>query len=692
MSSIGSDGSTPSPPVKRTTAIFTQEQLPSSSPTSSPRVSSDGASSAPLSYRVTTQRSASALGVSGGYRQPLAASRSVDHLGNFDGGPKSPAYRISWHQKDRALEPLSEDEVALTQAPNRFSKGAKLDQFLSPTFGSFSDNGNGNERVVQRSASVAQMRGLKDQVKDLKGKISNLREQARADSLKRRSLQSLRTPSPFTHAQVDQWYADPEPTTGSEAEGTSATSARNPWNGELSSVDGDEQARESGPEKYTEDDDSMYSEVENETQLRAPGNQSPERQVVGTAIEPDTAAREESGGDDSDMQTENGDIGREGQVDIEQPGEAAYESETESESGESLYHDTVQHPISHEDREDAFDYEHFFLHSAMGTISQQRLGRRGSRSSFSSEDSVQTTRGPIVESNSPKDGSDKAASPPTRSVKRRTSDASVSTVGTFATANDGSTESVRGKEDALGRLSGQFVTSSSREGSDGSETAKKISFTPGGINTEFRLPASRRSTGSVVSVPEEGKENRPPQSHLNYLNYGASAFRRPMSSSAANSLHRPSVSSFESTGTNRSFPLVNRPKKSDSVGILTPHDMSPNNELKAISDSLLNETTSIFEQQKQEAEAAANGDGAKGHRADGSISSIVDALAGNTDGPEALQTLLREDQYLVERLVASLGRCVLGLTESGRASAESRAYRRRIDAARRILEGVDEVV
>jgi hypothetical protein len=43
----------------------------------------------------------------------------------------------------------------------------------------------------------------------------------------------------------------------------------------------------------------------------------------------------------------------------------------------------------------------------------------------------------------------------------------------------------------------------------------------------------------------------------------------------------------------------------------------------------------------------------------------------------------------VERLVASLGRCVLGLTENGRASAESRMFRRRLDAARRVLEGVD---
>jgi hypothetical protein len=64
-------------------------------------------------------------------------------------------------------------------------------------------------------------------------------------------------------------------------------------------------------------------------------------------------------------------------------------------------------------------------------------------------------------------------------------------------------------------------------------------------------------------------------------------------------------------------------------------------------------------------------------------------LGGGFGGPLPLDALLREDKYLVERLVASLGRCVLGLTENGRASAESRMFRRRLDAARRVLEGVD---
>jgi hypothetical protein len=66
-------------------------------------------------------------------------------------------------------------------------------------------------------------------------------------------------------------------------------------------------------------------------------------------------------------------------------------------------------------------------------------------------------------------------------------------------------------------------------------------------------------------------------------------------------------------------------------------------------------------------------------------------MTNGGNGPHPLEALLREDKYLVERIVANLGRCVLGLTENGRASAESRMFRRRLDAARRVLEGLEGV-
>lgn len=59
--------------------------------------------------------------------------------------------------------------------------------------------------------------------------------------------------------------------------------------------------------------------------------------------------------------------------------------------------------------------------------------------------------------------------------------------------------------------------------------------------------------------------------------------------------------------------------------------------------------------------------------------------AGHSDSP--VHMLAKEDQLLVERLVASLGKCVLGLQEAGQGDYEGRVWRRRLDAARRVLEG-----
>ena len=55
--------------------------------------------------------------------------------------------------------------------------------------------------------------------------------------------------------------------------------------------------------------------------------------------------------------------------------------------------------------------------------------------------------------------------------------------------------------------------------------------------------------------------------------------------------------------------------------------------------------------------------------------------------PSPVHMLARDDQILVERLVASLGKCVLGLQEAGKGSYESKVWRRRLEVARRTLEG-----
>lgn len=179
-----------------------------------------------------------------------------------------------------------------------------------------------------------------------------------------------------------------------------------------------------------------------------------------------------------------------------------------------------------------------------------------------------------------------------------------------------------------------------------------------------RWQRSKRATFGNFKFPRSGAPSRNGsvdyhQSHPRRN----TVVRRPSSSAATYARHRPSMSSFGSTGTNRSFPLVDKSKGTN--GILTPTGTpggSPDSELRQISESLLNEAAGLG--------------GIEGGQKNGNTS--------------AVQGLDKESQILVERLVASLGKCVLGLTESSRAGTEARMYRRRIDAARRILEGLEE--
>ncbi|KAJ4295673.1 hypothetical protein N0V88_004375 [Collariella sp. IMI 366227] len=407
-SPYGSDGSTPSPTFQRaSTATYQREDrvdhdaYPADHALGHTRMSSEVAMRNGIPYRVSLPRSQSALGAAGGYRQPLTASKSADYIrGDLDRAGSA---------GEGGLKSLTEDEVKRLGEADSATQNARLEAFLSPTLGSL--NGDNGSRM-QRSASAAQMRDIKDQMRDLKGKISSLREQARADNFKRRSLQSLRTPSPFTHSQVDQWYVEPPSNRNSEV---ITDTLPETWNGEEISVNGDardshlvdEQAEESD---YVDAENGIHAEDEGFDESEPVSPTAPSSDAIGIMEE-----------DVSDMLTENGEMDE----DYKDMDHADYVSE----SGESLYHDTVQYQISHEDREDAFDYEHFFLHSAMGSMS---MARRASMGSVTSEDSVETTRGPAA------NGTSGPYSPEPRPLlrSRRNSSNSISTIDTFATAQE----------------------------------------------------------------------------------------------------------------------------------------------------------------------------------------------------------------------------------------------------------------
>lgn len=470
-----------------------------------------------------------------------------------------------------------------------------------------------------------QMRDLTGKMRDLKGKIGQLRERAREDQLRRRSLQSLRTPSPFTASE--NWR---------DSNGYAGESNRNsvvfsPWNGEPSVAEEDETPEE---EEVAQ---NLHGQASNAARIDADVEETVEQK------------------DDYDERFADPE-----EVVDEYPEELVEREHEEerSESEASQYHDTFTTPVSHEDREDAFDYEHFFLHSAMGTISQQRLSRRDSVGSYESEGSVETARGLSPVRPSSQDDMHELQG----HLKNQRSTDSVSTMNSFATATEGFSPGDEVPEDGESYISNTIAT---QLRPSTSRVEKRSTFGPGigaAIGAAITSNSPNHSLENVTesqwmseSRPSPTTEGRPSSAPQNQY------FVRP---SLVKS--RPSVSSFaSSTGTTRSFPLVNRPKNAtgspaaSTVSVSnTPPETTP---LHEHPPSLTNSFS---------APALSNGN-ASGAHANGN------PVAG----------LEKADQFLVERVVASLGKCVLGLQDDGVGSVEGRMWRRRLELARKVLEG-----
>ncbi|RDA94101.1 hypothetical protein CP533_6595 [Ophiocordyceps camponoti-saundersi (nom. inval.)] len=579
--SSASDGSTPSPSGNPPS---TPDEDAFYTPTTHSRNASESHLPAPTNMMPRSQRSASALGALGGYRRSLSTSMSVDSL---DGRHRSNKL-LSYHPLDTTLMP-TEGNGNLNGAKETSRSGS----VTSPTPSTRND-----ADVPRSSASTVQVRDLQDQMQGLKNKIASLRDQARADSMRRRSLQGLRTPSPFTHATWDRGSTESVDKTGPSLVSPADVSAR----GEAvpamkaNSTPVIDQGEPGSPSNAT----SFHEVRESPSDDGYAGIEGAEFVDDAEDIEAVEAVETVEWKDDNTEHGADGEGDDAGYEDEDGQGNAYDEH---SESGDSLYHDSSSHPISHEDREDAFDYERFFLHSAMGTISQQGFYRRGSMSSEGSESSVETTRGPIL------------------SNPRRASLDTFTTIDSFATAAEGlSTRNSLALDSPI----------------DGFVTPIQ------GHNNDY----VDRTTSAIGSSSSDGSGHWHP----------GRIRRATVSDGAVETFHRPSFSSFESTGTNRSFPLVNRVKMRG--GVVTPAG-SPEHDLKQVADDLMNETASICDKE---------------------------SIDGGTQSP-AMQMLSKADQMMVEQVVASLGRCVLGLTEAGRAGlASADEFRRRIDAARRVLE------
>lgn len=357
------------------------------------------------------------------------------------------------HRHNYSLPALDEDGPAPASfepnlAHGRISEENELlseDQDRATTASQFNSQ-NPPAQGLTRARSTTQMRDLRDQMQDLKGKISSLKKRAREDSMRRRSLQSLRTPSPFTAAE--QWYNDAAPSQSQTSTGTESD-VRDPA-GEHGAI-----AEEGGVPAIEKSENRITPEVK-DTRDEPDLDLTPRNNKTMQVMQPPAEIPEDRSASDPDTtRAQSPSQGPKYQGDAQPPDSGISGIDDEEEDslyGDHDYHETSPSPLGarHEDRPDAFDYEHFFLHSGTGTLATKDLSRSSSRSSAysvettkpspSTPSSIQTplTSTTTTTTSSTSDPYSEEATPRAKSAhahhSRNNSVASISTTATYATA------------------------------------------------------------------------------------------------------------------------------------------------------------------------------------------------------------------------------------------------------------------
>ena len=593
----------------------------------------------------------------------LKGSRSYDSLGN--GALRGPGGRDAMHKgsPDPTLEPLVEDDGP-NQDPDPPSSGRSTSSWADSQDGSW----------IYRSPSRTEE--IREQMSSLKGRISSLRERAREDSLRRQSMHSLREPSPFNNATVNApefFYtsspaygspvldtragvgttsqnnspATPQSAQGLWTQGHVATGSRNAFAEQAERVQeqgggSDGNPTQTGPQKHERQND-----LDRNASLRPDHKRTPS----GTAIvqsskhryshhqynhSRDNSASNEYGNTNGRHESE--------EIGVAHDGSSQYD-DSESEAGASLYEDAESDPqphvVAHEDREDAFDYEHFFLHSAMGALG--RGARRGSNSSEDSVSSVETARGPTAPRVEDGDGDDehddgKCMFPPgtpetpeklreiERNMHKRTySDESVSSLATFATATEGFDSPPTSKRSSVMDWPIRPAEKTTRPDSAPHSTSNSR---PG---TATSRPATAIPVKAPLALNDSSSERADSGVGLNGGNDATK--RRPAPRSLT---HKPSISGSNAATT--------------ANGMLSP-PMSPQ--------------TMISQDP---------------------VTVAVNALLAPVGRPLGLK-----DKAVLFGLVDSLRKALQRLQEVEEGAVESRGLRRRIDEARRVLDGEGRV-
>ena len=331
---------------------------------------------------------------------------------------------------------------------NEDGRTPREDQFVQESAASNFDTQHPPTQGLTRARSTNQMRDLREQMLDLKGKISTLKQRAHEDNLRRRSLQSLRTPSPLNNAEHQDYSKVPLAEEQNRGAGIGLLPVSHPGAQAPPMVTGEKVDRpatapeptlplEEGSRKASLDDDSgidLHETIDHihatNTELRSPAQPAdqvenlssdesivePQYQVLETEADDESKSPIKHGSDDLEITEEPSDV-------------------QDSLHDHQGYHEAVGE--RHEDRADAFDYEHFFLHSAMG-----HYGRKNRSSTHSSNYSTETERPPTMILGDSTIESEESTS----RHERNNSLSSTSSAATFATATEGAIKEESGDE------------------------------------------------------------------------------------------------------------------------------------------------------------------------------------------------------------------------------------------------------
>lgn len=399
----------------------------------------------------------------------LRGSKSYDSLGShIAGGAAQREFSGRRGSPDSNLEPLVEDDPSMHQANGDYRR--QMDEQSESDY-------------LGRPSSRTD--GLREQMSSLRGRISSLKERAREDSLRRQSMQNLREPSPLNNASAaapeffytsSPSYGSPVLDTnagkGSKSHESSPIATQNPsktWDA-APMFTGSRNAfadQTQEPQRYPSRN-SRYARTSPDNMQRT-SSRTEARQTLQAPTHdqtPSGTAFVQSSKRGYLHHQYNSSAEIPGAFDVPSPAESQDGrllnglgvtglddgADAQSETGASEYEDAASEQtssvVAHEDREDAFDYEHFFLHSAMGTYG---VGDRSSSPVSSvSASSAETARGPTAVPDDLNDYDEgktyQPATPETPeklreiewNLHRRTmSQESISTLDTFATADEG---------------------------------------------------------------------------------------------------------------------------------------------------------------------------------------------------------------------------------------------------------------